>query len=111
MRRAAVAALGEIGDPRAAGPPGRSSCPTPALQATALEALRRMGSAALPEMERAFAAADPDARRLLVDLLGKLEDRRARRLLLAALADDSARCGRRPRSPSATAASWRRCAR
>ena len=62
---------------------------TPALQASALEALRRMGAAILPEVEQAFAASGAEARRLLVDLVGKLEDRRARRLLLTALADET----------------------
>jgi HEAT repeat protein len=89
VRRAAVAALGEIGDPRAAGRLAQL-LPEPALQASALEALRRLGSSALPELERAFAAADPPARCLLLDLVGKLEDPRARKLLLAALADASA---------------------
>ena len=44
-------------------------------------------------MERALAAGvlDPDARRLLVDLAGRLEDPSARRLLLAGLADPSPR--------------------
>jgi HEAT repeat protein len=41
-------------------------------------------------MERAFASASPSARRLLVALVGRLEDRQGRKLLLAALADDSA---------------------
>ncbi len=60
VRRAAVAALGEMR--RRAGRRARSSrpCATPGLQATALEALRRLGAAALPEMERAFAAPDAD---------------------------------------------------
>jgi HEAT repeat protein len=89
VRRAAVAALGEIGDPRAAARLAQL-LPEPALQAIALEALRRLGAAALPEMERAFAAAEPPARCLLLDLLGKLEDPRARKLLLSALGDPSA---------------------
>jgi HEAT repeat protein len=64
----------------------------PALQAAALEALRRLGPPALPEMERAFASPtlEPETRRLLVDLAGRLEDPTARRLLLAGLADPSA---------------------
>ncbi len=41
-------------------------------------------------MERSFSGSGPDVRRLLVDLAGKLEEPNARRLLLAALADDSA---------------------
>jgi HEAT repeat protein len=42
-------------------------------------------------MERALGAGlEPEARRLLVDLAGRLEDRVALRLLLAALADDAA---------------------
>jgi HEAT repeat protein len=49
-----------------------------------------MGAAALAEVERAFGASTPEVRRLLVDLVGKLEDRQGRRLLLSALADDSA---------------------
>jgi HEAT repeat protein len=63
----------------------------PALQATAVEALRRLGTAALPEMERAFASwgTEPDLRRLLVDLAGRFEDVAARRLLLSALDDPS----------------------
>ena len=77
-------------DPRAAGPL-TLALRDPALQATALEALRHLGAAALPELERAFAAAGPEARRLMVDLAGRLEDRRARRLLMSALADDEAR--------------------
>ena len=59
-------------------------------QAAALQALRAMGAAALPELERAFAGAGPPARRMLVALVGRLEDRQGRKLLLAALADDSA---------------------
>jgi HEAT repeat protein len=90
VRRAAVVALGEVGDPRAAGPL-TGALQDAALQATALEALRRLGTAALPEMERAFASAGAEARRLMVDLVGRLEDRRARKLLMAALADDEAR--------------------
>jgi HEAT repeat protein len=88
VRRAAVMALGESGDARGAlrltqalGDPG--------LQSTVLEALRRMGPAALPEIERSFEGATPEVRRLLVDLVGHLEDRRATRLLLAALGDFS----------------------
>ncbi len=90
VRRAALAALGEIGDPRAAGRLVQV-LGEPGLQATAAEALRRLGAAALPEMERALGAGlEPEARRLLVDLAGRLEDRVALRLLLAALADDAA---------------------
>jgi HEAT repeat protein len=48
-----------------------------------------MGLAALAEIERAYPGASPEVRRLLVDLVGKLEDRRARRLLLSALGDAS----------------------
>jgi HEAT repeat protein len=89
VRRAACAALGEIGDPRGAGRlvPLLGDA---ALQAAALEALRRMGTLALPELERSFAQLGPEPRRLVVDLAGRLEDRRARKLLLSALADDSA---------------------
>jgi HEAT repeat protein len=84
-----VAALGEIGDARSARRLTQL-LPDPGLQPAALEALRRMGASALPEVERAFAPADAEVRRLIVDLVGKLEDRQGRRLLLAALADDSA---------------------
>jgi HEAT repeat protein len=88
--RAALVALGEIGDPRASGRLIQALA-EPGLQATAVEALRRLGAAALPEMERAIGAGfDPEVRRLLVDLAGRLEDRVALRLLLAALADDAA---------------------
>jgi HEAT repeat protein len=89
VRRAAVAALGEVGDIRAAGPLA-AALQDAGLQGPALEALRRLGSAALPELERAFPGAATETRRLIVDLAGRMEDRRARRLLLSALADDSA---------------------
>jgi HEAT repeat protein len=91
VRRAAVAALGEVRDARAAGALVRA-LDDPGLQATALESLRRLGATALPEMERAFAAPEGQAevRRLLVDLAGRLEDRGVVRLLLVALADDGA---------------------
>src|SRR5206468_1337834 len=89
LRRVAADSLGWIADARAAarlveilGDPG--------VQSAAAEALRRMGLAALSELERGFAGAGAEARRLIVNLTGKLEDRRARRLLLSALADDSA---------------------
>ena len=88
VRRAAVAALGEIGDARSAGRLV-AALHDPALEAAALEALRAIGVSALPEMERAFAVATPAVRRLLVALVGKLEDRQGRKLLLAALADDT----------------------
>jgi len=90
VRRAAVTALGEVKDPRASarlvGALG-----DPALQAAAREALRRLGAAALPEMEQAFARGTlaADGRRLLVDLAGRFEDPAARRLLLAGLEDQS----------------------
>ncbi|HEY5906500.1 MAG TPA: HEAT repeat domain-containing protein, partial [Vicinamibacteria bacterium] len=84
----AIWALGEIGDVRAAAHLAHL-LPEAALQATALEALRRLGAAVLPELERAFAAAEPAARCLLLDLVGKLEDPRARKLLLQALSDQS----------------------
>jgi HEAT repeat protein len=90
VRRAAVVALGEVGDLRAAAPL-TFALQDPGLQASALEALRRLGAAALPDIERAFAGAGAEARRLIVDLVGRLEDRRARKLLMAALADDEAR--------------------
>ena len=88
--RAAVTALGEIGDPRAAGRLVRA-LEEPALQPAALEALRRLGPPALPEIERAFVsgALTPEVRRLLVDLAGRLEDVATRRLLLAGLEDPS----------------------
>jgi HEAT repeat protein len=89
VRRAVVSALGEIGDARAAGPLVQL-LGDPGLETSALEALRRMGAASLPELERAFAASSAESRRLIVDLVGKLEERRARRLLLSALTDDSA---------------------
>ena len=90
VRRAVTAALGEVGDPRAAVRLVQA-LPDPGLQSTAVEALRRIGVTALPEIERAFSAATPDIRRLLVDLVGKFEDRRTSKLLLHALTDDSAK--------------------
>lgn len=89
VRRAAAVALGEIGDPRAAARLAQA-LREPALETAALEALLRLGPSALPEVERAFASAGAPVRRLLVDLAGRLDDPRARRLLLAALADFSA---------------------
>lgn len=90
VRRAACAALGEIGDARAA-PRLMPLLLEPALQAPAAEALRRIGAAALPAIERGFASAPAEARRLLVEALQRLEDRRAQRLLLSALSDESGR--------------------
>lgn len=89
VRRAVIAALGEIGDARAAGPLVQALA-DPGLQASSQEALRRIGVAVLPELERSFASAPAEVRRLLVDIVGRLEDRRGRRLLLSALADDGA---------------------
>jgi HEAT repeat protein len=89
VRRSVIAALGELGDARAAGRLVQA-LGDPGLQASAQEALRHLGAAALPELERSFAGAPPEVRRLLVDIVGRLEDRHVRRLLLAALADDSA---------------------
>jgi HEAT repeat protein len=89
VRRAAAAALGELRDARAASRLAEA-LKDPGLQATALEALRRIGVAALPDLERSFSRTPPEVRRLLVNLLGELDDRRARRMLLAALADDAA---------------------
>jgi HEAT repeat protein len=88
--RSAIAALGEIADARATARL-LDAVGDPALQATAVEALRSLGTAALPEMERAFGSwgAEPDLRRLLVDLAGRFEGGAARRLLLAALDDPS----------------------
>jgi len=110
--RAAVSALGEVGNPRAAGRLVRALS-DPALQPAAIEALRRLGPPALPEIERAFASGtlSPEVRRLLVDLAGRLEDVATRRLLLAGLEDpspavtsrrrDRAWGGRFPRGPAA----------
>ena len=90
VRRAAVGALGEIRDARGAKRL-LAALADPGLQVAALEALRRLGAGALPEMERAFAGAtlDDGERRLLVDLAGRLADPSARRLLLAGLDDPS----------------------
>ena len=49
------------------------------------------GITSIGDLERAFAGSDQEARRLVVDLAGRMEDQRGRKLLLAALADDSAR--------------------
>ena len=75
VRRAAIAALGESRDARAA-PRLVTALADPALQASALEALRRLGTMALPEMERALASGEtgPDLRKLLVDLAGPKDD-------------------------------------
>jgi HEAT repeat protein len=89
VRRSAIAALGDIRDARAASRLVRA-LEDPALQATAVEALGRMGMPALSEIERSFSGTGPEVKRLLVDLAGRLEDRRARKLLLVALADPSA---------------------
>jgi HEAT repeat protein len=89
VRRTAIAALGEVGDARGAARLV-ASLQDPGLQAAALEALRRIGAPALPEMERAFSGLGADVRLLLVNLVGKIEDRASRKLLLAALVDDSA---------------------
>ncbi len=88
VRRAAVSALGEIADPRSASHL-LSALSDAALQATAAEALRRLGTSALPEMERAFEAegTERDVKRLLIELAGRFEDAAARRLLLSALDD------------------------
>jgi HEAT repeat protein len=78
VRRAAAAALGELGDARAAARLVQALSDA-GLQATSLEAVRRLGAVALPEIERAYAAAGTEVRRLLVDIGGRLEDARARR--------------------------------
>jgi HEAT repeat protein len=89
VRRAVLVALGEIGDPRATARV-LAALEDPALQASALETLRQLGPAALTELERAFGRASEEVRRLLVGLLGRSDDRRARRLLRLALADTAA---------------------
>ena len=88
VRRAAISALGEIADPRSASHL-LSALSDAALQATAAEALRRLGTSALPEMERTFEAqgTERDVKRLLIELAGRFEDAAARRLLLSALDD------------------------
>jgi HEAT repeat protein len=90
VRRAALAALGELRDPRAARSLLRA-LGDPGLQATAYEALRLLGPEALGELEKAFAAAGAEVRKLLVDLAGRLDDPISNRVLLAALADEDAR--------------------
>jgi HEAT repeat protein len=89
VRRAAAAALGEVKDARSAARLTQA-LRDPGLQATALDALRRIGVAALPDIERCFHQSSAEVRRLLANLLGEFDDRQARRLLLAALADDAA---------------------
>jgi len=89
VRRAALAALGDLRDTRAARPLLRALA-DPGLQSTAIEALRRLGPAVLGEVERFYPAAPPEVRKLLVDLAGRIDDPAAGRLLLAALADESA---------------------
>ncbi|MBN2371033.1 MAG: HEAT repeat domain-containing protein [Vicinamibacteria bacterium] len=90
VQRAAVAALGEICDARSTRPLIQS-LDDPGLQSTALEALRRMGANALTDIERILPDVGVEARRLLVNLVGKIEDRRIVRVLLSALGDSSPR--------------------
>ena len=90
VRRAAVLALGEVRDPRAA-PRLIEALSDPALQAAARESLRSSVPQVLAEMEQAMrrGAVAADARKLLVDLAGRFEDPAARRLLLLGLEDES----------------------
>ena len=90
VRRAAVLALGELRDPRAA-PRLVEALSDPALQAAARESLRKLGPQVLAEMEQAMrrGGVSADARKLLVDLAGRFEDPAARRLLLLGLEDES----------------------
>jgi HEAT repeat protein len=89
VRRAATAALGELRDARAARPLLRA-LGEPDLRGTAAEALRRLGATALAELERAYGGASPEVRKLLVEIVGRLDDPAAGRLLLAALGDAEA---------------------
>ena len=88
VRRAALGALGDLRDARAARPLLRALA-DPGLQSTAFEALRRLGPDVLGEVERSYPAAPPEVRKLLVDLAGRMDDPGAGRLLLAALSDPS----------------------
>ncbi len=89
VRRAVVAALGEIGDAKSTRRL-LDVLEDPHLETTALESLRRMGPAILVEIERAYPTLGAPARLRLVDVIARHEDRRAGRLLLGALLDDSA---------------------
>jgi HEAT repeat protein len=85
-----VGALGELRQPGAAGRLLAALADT-ALQGGAVDALRRLGASALPAMERAFEGRTlpAEARRLLVDVAGRIEGGAARRLLLLGLEDES----------------------
>ena len=115
VRRAAVAALGEVGDARAAGAlvgsPGRSRAPG-----------HRPGGAAPPGRPRAARDGErlrrsrrrPEVRRLLVDLAGRLEDRgvvraaarRPRRRLRVGARGGGARARARAASARPCGRSW-----
>lgn len=90
VRRVAASALGDVGDPRAARPL-TELLQDAAIQSTAIEALRRMGAVALPELERVFPEAGPLTRQILISLAGKMDDNRAGRLLSRGLQDSDPR--------------------
>ena len=112
VRRAAVAALGEIGDARAAGAADPARCRTPACRRRRWRRCAGMGSAALPELERAFAGrgargAPPAGgpRRAGWRTAGRAG------CCWPRWPTTAPRCARRRRWPWATAASWTPCAR
>ena len=76
VRRAAVAALGEVGDHARRRPPGGRARPTQGCRPPRSRRCGGSGPPALPEIERALASGAPDAevRRLLVDLAGRFDD-------------------------------------
>ena len=89
VRRAAVAALGDLRDPRAARPLLRA-LGDPGLQSTAAEALRRLGPAVLERGAAGLSGGLPRGPEAARGPRGAPRRSRRGRLLLTALADDSA---------------------
>ena len=89
VRAAILAALVSIGTERVAdGLADALSAEDPALRNAAIQALRHLGSLALPHAERLLATPHPEQRIVAIMLLETLDDQRARPLLHAALEHD-----------------------
>lgn len=89
VRVAAVKALGAIGDPRAAEPlAALLDTPSKDLWGAVFEALRKLGSPALPALLDALEDSDPTVRRRAVRLLGRIRDHGAAEVLIAQLNRD-----------------------